>query len=114
MTTLLSPAVLALNWVGDHGWALTLLTLVQIMTATWLSMTGLLMSDLVPRRMVGTAVALMSAFGAATGAGFNLFVGPLIETVGYSTLLVLCSLLHPIAAGILWWSYARKTTGPMA
>ena len=108
LTALLSPVVLALNWVGHHGWALTLLTIVQIMTATWLSMTGLLMSDLVPRRMVGTAVALMSAFGAATGAGFNLFVGPLIETVGYSTLLVICSLLHPIAAGILWWSYVRK------
>lgn len=108
LTAALAPAVLALQWVDHQGLALTLLTIVQIMTATWLSMTGLLISDLVPRRMVGTAVAVMSAFGAATGAIFNLGVGPLIETIGYSTLLVVCSLLHPAAAGILWWSYARK------
>ena len=75
-------------------------------------MTGLLMSDLVPRHVVGTAVALMSALGAATGAIFNLCVGPLIETMGYATLLTLCSLLHPVAAGILWWSYRKKPNAP--
>lgn len=112
LTSALAPAVLILPWVHNHSYALTLLTIVQIMTATWLSMTGLLMSDLVPRHVVGTAVALMSALGAATGAIFNLCVGPLIETMGYATLLTLCSLLHPVAAGILWWSYRKKPTAP--
>ncbi|MDI1249640.1 MAG: MFS transporter [Lacunisphaera sp.] len=110
--SLLSPAILVLRWVDHHGLAITLLTIVQVMTATWLSMTGLLMSDLVPRRMVGTAVAIMSAFGAAMGTVFNLCAGPLIESVGYSTLLVLASLLHPLAAGILWWNYGHSRTGP--
>jgi ACS family hexuronate transporter-like MFS transporter len=110
--SLLSPAILVLRWVDHHGLAITLLTIVQVMTATWLSMTGLLMSDLVPRRMVGTAVAIMSAFGAAMGTAFNLCAGPLIEAVGYSTLLVMASLLHPLAAGILWWHYGCARTSP--
>lgn len=112
LTAALSPAVLILRWVDHPGLAITLLTIVQIMTATWLSMTGLLMSDLVPRRMVGTSVAIMSAFGAAMGTVFNLFAGPVIEAVGYSTLLILASLLHPVAAGILWWNYSRARTAP--
>ncbi|MDI1335746.1 MAG: MFS transporter [Lacunisphaera sp.] len=108
LTAALSPALLALLWVHGHGPALALLTVVQIMTATWLSMTGLLMSDLVPRRMVGTSVSVISAVGAAAGGLVNLAAGPLIEAVGYSTLLVLGCLLHPLAAVILWWHYGRK------
>ena len=108
LSAALSPAVLALLWVHGHGPALALLAVVQIMTATWLSMTGLLMSDLVPRRMVGTSVAVISAVGAAAGGLVNLAAGPLIEAVGYSTLLVLGCLLHPLAAVILWWHYGRK------
>jgi ACS family hexuronate transporter-like MFS transporter len=109
-TSILSPAVLVLPWVGDHTIALALLTVIQVMTATWLSMSGLLISDLVPRRIVGTAVALLSVFGAATGALFNLLAGPLIEAVGYTALLVVGSLLHPLAAGVLWWGYSRQRT----
>lgn len=105
LATLLSPAVLLLPWVRQHGLAISLLTIIQIMTATWLSLTNLLISDLVPRRMVGTAVAIMSAFGAAMAGGFNLVAGPLIEGIGYHTLFVLCSLLHPISAAVLWWNY---------
>jgi MFS transporter, ACS family, hexuronate transporter len=103
--TLLSPAVLLLPWVRPHGLAISLLTIIQIMTATWLSLTNLLVSDLVPRRMVGSAVAILSAFGAAMAGLFNLVAGPLIEAIGYQALFVLCSLLHPIAAAILWWNY---------
>lgn len=114
LSSALAPAVLVLCWVDHHGYVITLLTIVQIMTATWLSMTGLLMSDLVPRRMVGTSVAIMSAFGAAMGTLFNLCAGPLIEAVGYSTLLVLASLLHPLAAGILWWNYGGSRDRPAA
>ena len=108
LTACLSPLVLAVNWVESAGLALALLTGVQIMTATWLNMTGLLMSDLVPRRMVGTAFAVMCALGAASGALFNQIAGPLIELVGYSALLAIGSLLHPVAAGILWWNYRRS------
>jgi len=108
LTAGLSPALLALLWVHGHGPALALLTVVQIMTATWLSMTGLLLSDLVPRRTIGTSVAVVSAVGAAAGGLVNLTAGPLIEAIGYSTLLVLGCLLHPLAAGILWWHYGRR------
>lgn len=108
LTAALAPAVLVLHWVKGHALALALLTVVQIMTATWLSMSGILISDLVPRRMVGTAVAIMSAFGAATGAAFNLVAGPLIQSVGYGTILGIGCLLHPLAAGVLWWCYGRE------
>jgi ACS family hexuronate transporter-like MFS transporter len=114
LAALLSPAVLLLRWVEQPALAITLLTIVQVMTSIWLSMTGLLMSDLVPRRMVGTSVAIMSAFGAAMGTVFNMFAGPLIENVGYASLLGVACLLHPLAAGILWWSYGVSRTEPVS
>ena len=105
----LSPSVLVLPWITDHALAIALLCLAQIMMSVWLGLSNLLMTDLVPRRMVGTAVAIMSAFGAGTGALFNLVAGPLIENLGYTTIFVAGALLHPLAAVLLWWCYDRKS-----
>jgi ACS family hexuronate transporter-like MFS transporter len=109
-TAALSVALPALLWLHSHSAALALLTVVQIMTATWLSMTGLLVSDLVPRQLIGTSISVISAVGAAAGGLVSLAAGPLIESVGYSTLLVVGALLHPTAAVVLWWYYGRNAS----
>jgi ACS family hexuronate transporter-like MFS transporter len=106
----IAPATLLLGHVTHVGVALALLAIIQVMTASWLSLSNLLMSDLVPPRMVGTTVALMSAIGASAGAVFNLAAGSLVEAVGYTTLLTLGALLHPVAAFILWRCYLRAPT----
>jgi ACS family hexuronate transporter-like MFS transporter len=106
-SSLAAPAVLALAHVDSVPLALGLLAVIQVMTASWLSLSGVLMSDLVPVREVGTTVALMSAIGAATGSLFNLVAGSLVDAFGYSALLMAGALLHPVAAFILWRSYLR-------
>lgn len=110
--TAASPAVLALAGVESLWLALALLAVIQVMTATWLSLSGLLLSDLVPARMVGTTVAVMSAIGAGAGAAFNLVAGPLVDALGYGTLLAIGACLHPVAAFILWRSYLRNSGSP--
>lgn len=107
-----SPAVLLLPFVQHHGLAITLLCIVQTMAVTWLSLTGLLMADLIPRERLGIAVAVMSAFGAAMGALVNLLIGPLVEAVGYTPLFIVGALLHPLAACVLWWFYQRGVATP--
>jgi ACS family hexuronate transporter-like MFS transporter len=108
--SVISPATLLLARVDSMWVALALLAIIQVMTASWLSLSNLLMSDLVPARMVGTTVAVMSAIGASAGALFNLAAGPLVESLGYSALLTVGALLHPTAAFILWRCYLRAPT----
>ena len=103
----LAPALIALTWTHSISVSLALLSLVQVMAASWLSFTGLLLSDLVPPRMVGTTVAVMSALGATAGLLLNLVAGPLIEAFGYNHLLAAGALLHPLAALVLWRAYLR-------
>lgn len=104
-STVAAPAVFVLPYVHSLPLALGLLAIIQIMTASWMSLSGLLIGDLMPGRMVGTAVALMSAIGAATGALFNLAAGSFVAALGYPALLTACAILHPVAAAILWLSY---------
>lgn len=96
------PALFGLFFTQDYRVALALLALIQMMTSTWLGLTGLLMSDLVPRRAVATAVGIISAVGATTGAMTNYLAGHLMPVAGYPIMLGICGLLHPLAALLLW------------
>ena len=111
----LAPAVLALTHTTSLPVALLWLSLVQMMATAWISLSNLLMSDLVPPRMVGTTVAVMSALGATTATVFNWSAGPLIAKFGYGNIFLLVALLNPLAAFILWRAYLRApATVPLA
>ncbi|MEI6105971.1 MAG: MFS transporter [Opitutae bacterium] len=105
---ILAPLVFALNYIQQPALAIVLLCLVRVMAVTWLNFTNILMADLVPQKMIGTAVALMSAFGAGTGMLCNAFVGPIVSSVGYGAIFAIGACLHPIAALILWRAYGRR------
>ena len=104
----LAPLVLALHYVRQPAMAIAFLCLVRVMAVTWLNFTNILMADLVPKKMIGTAVALMSAFGAGTSMLCNAFVGPIVSSVGYGLIFAIGACLHPIAAIILWRAYGRR------
>jgi ACS family hexuronate transporter-like MFS transporter len=104
----LAPVLLVLPFASNHILAIVLLCLVRVMMVVWLNFTNLLMADLVPANLIGTAVALMSAFGAATSLLANLFVGPVLDRVGYGVVFTAGACLHPLAAFILWKCYGRR------
>jgi ACS family hexuronate transporter-like MFS transporter len=65
-------------------------------------------ADLVPRSSVATAVGVLSAVGGITSVLFNLIAGWLVGSVGYTPLLLVGALLHPLAAVVIWRTYTRK------
>ena len=112
--TAFAPAVLALPFVHSHGLAIGLLCLARTMMIIWLNFSNLFMADLVPKHLIGTSVALMSAFGAAMGLLANALAGPAIGAFGYVAIFVVGACLHPLAALILWLSYGRPKRGDAA
>ncbi len=105
----LAPAVLALRFTHNHLLAIVLLSVVRIMLVGWLNLSNLFMADLIPHKSIGTSIALMSAFGAATGLLCNAFVGSAIGTIGYGAIFTIGACLHPLAALILWGCYRDRT-----
>ncbi|MEO6004321.1 MAG: MFS transporter [Opitutus sp.] len=113
----LGPLVLALHFVHNTTLAIVLLCVVRVMAVTWLNFTNIFMADLVPRAMIGSAVALMSAVGACTGMLCNAIVGPVVTAAGYGVIFAVGACLHPIAALILWRVYgqsARSVAAPVS
>jgi len=103
----LAPTILALRFVENHALAIALLCIVRIMMVVWLNFSNLFIADLVPKNLIGTAVALMSAFGAAAGLLCNAVVGSVVSSVGYGAVFAVAACLHPLAAFILWRCYGR-------
>jgi ACS family hexuronate transporter-like MFS transporter len=103
-----APSVLVLPFVTNHALAIALLCVARVMMIVWLNFSNLLMADLVPRRTIGTAVALMSAVGAGTSLLSNAFIGPIVDAVGYTAIFVVGACLHPLAAVILWRCYGER------
>lgn len=106
--TVLAPLAWLLPFTPSVGTAIVLLTGLYIMCGTWLTITNVFVADLVPRHAVATGVGVLSAVGGATSAIFNLGAGWLVASFGYTPLLLLGAVLHPLAAVVIWRSYSRK------
>lgn len=103
-----APALLLLPFANHAATVIILLCVVRVMAVVWLNFTNILMADLVPTDQIGTAIALMSAIGAATSLVCNTFVGAAVEAAGYGPLFMIGACLHPLAALILWRYYRRS------
>lgn len=106
--SVLAPVMLALPVVRSHALAIALLCVARVMMLGWLSLSTLFMADLVPQPLIGTSVALMSAFGAAMALLCNTFVGPAITRFGYGPIFYVGAAAYPLAALILWQCYGRR------
>lgn len=111
---LLAPALVILQMTTNVALVLGLLCVVRVMTIVWMNFSILFMADLVPAPMTATAVALMSAFGAAMGLLCNTFVGHVVGAVGYKAIFIVGAFLHPVAALILWRCYGESSRGSTA
>jgi MFS transporter, ACS family, hexuronate transporter len=106
--TVLAPLAWLLPFTPSIALAIALLTGLYIMCGTWLTITNIFVADLVPRSSVATAVGVLSAVGGLTSVLFNLVAGWLVGSFGYTPLLLIGALLHPIAAVVIWRTYTRR------
>jgi len=109
---LLTAGIAPLAWLipqaGSIRVAVLLFAALYVMCYAWTLLTNLFVADIVGRENVATGVAVLSAMGGATSAAFNLTAGWLVTHAGYTPLFVAGSLLHPLAAVVLWRSYYRQ------
>ena len=109
---LLTAGIAPLAWLipqaGSIRVAVLLFAALYVMCYAWTLLTNLFVADIVGRENVATGVAVLSAMGGATSAAFNLTAGWLVTHAGYTPLFIAGSLLHPLAAVVLWRSYYRQ------
>lgn len=109
VVTVLAPLAWLLPFSSSTAMAITLLAALYVLCGVWLTLTNVFVADLVPRSAVATGVGLLSATGGATSALFNAIAGFLVGAFGYTPLLLVGALLHPLAALLIWRSYHRKS-----
>lgn len=112
-TAVLAPLAWLLPFTSSTAMAIVLLAGLYVMCGTWLTLSNVFVADLVPRSAVATGVGVLSATGGATSALFNLGAGFLVASFGYTPLLLVGSLLHPLAALVLWRAYGRREPEPV-
>jgi ACS family hexuronate transporter-like MFS transporter len=109
---LLTAGIAPLAWLipqaGSIRVAVLLFAALYVMCYAWTLLTNLFVADIVGRENVATGVAVLSAMGGATSAAFNLTAGWLVTHAGYTPLFIAGSLLHPLAAIVLWRAYYRR------
>lgn len=104
----IAPLAWAIPSAASLKVAVLLLAALYVMCYAWTLLTNLFIADLVERENVATGVAVLSAMGGATSAVFNLTAGWLVTHAGYTPLFIAGSLLHPLAAVVLWRAYYRR------
>ncbi len=102
---LLAPAAaLAPFLAGTGPVVLGLVTLSLVMTSCWVTMSGVMVSELAPAGTIATTIGILSALSGCASIAFNQAAGFLVDALGYTALFVAGACLHPIAAFILWRS----------
>lgn len=86
-------------------------TSTYILAFTWLYLSNILIADLFPKELVGSAIGLVNCVGTIGAALFNAAAGPLIESFGYAPMFIVCALLHPLAAVVLQFFYRDLLAG---
>jgi MFS transporter, ACS family, hexuronate transporter len=100
-------AMWLLMLVTNRFLAIGLLSVIQITSSTWLAFSVVLMADLVPKKILGSAIGIMSGLGAVCSTLFTLVAGYVVHACGYTYIFAACGILYPIAAIILQCYYKR-------
>ncbi|MDR3439141.1 MFS transporter [Telmatospirillum sp.] len=99
--TVLSVFTFMLPSVTNPIVAVAIMSGINFMCATWLSMATITMGGLAPSVAIATAIGIMSALGGVTSIIFNGFVGTIIDRFGYSVPIYVGGAFHPAAALLL-------------
>ena len=69
-------------------------------------------ADLFPRRIVASAYGLTAMCGFLAGAAFTLYVGRIVDTIGYVPVFTMVGFMHLIGTAVLvlWIRTPRQPT----
>lgn len=102
LLALLAPAAALAPLAANHpAVLLVLLTLSIAMASCWITLSGVLASELAAEGTVATTIGVLSFLSGLASILFNQAAGALIDWLGYTWLFVLGACLHPLAAWIL-------------
>lgn len=106
--TVLSVFTFILPSVSNPYIAVAIMTSINFMCTTWLTMASIMMGGIAHKYVIATAIGLMSALGGVSSIIFNGFVGSIIDSFGYSVPIYFGAALHPIGAIVLACFFFRK------
>lgn len=104
---ILSIAVLLVPLVSSPTVFVMLSAITYFMSFTWLYLSNVLVADLFPKQLVGSAIGLVNCVGTVGAAIVNAGVGAAIVLFGYPPVFLALGLLVPI--GAVWLQIAYRS-----
>ncbi|MBX3737972.1 MAG: MFS transporter [Candidatus Didemnitutus sp.] len=77
---------------------LLLLCFVYTVAQSWFFYSAVLLADIFPSNAVASAMGFMGAVSVTTAMLVNLWIGPIVEKVGYGPIFVVAAVMHPLGA----------------
>jgi len=106
-SALLMPAGIAAALAPNGYWAVAWICLAAGGHNAWVSNAQTLPSDVLPRRVVGTAVGMSQVAGYGGNLAATLVTGYVLDRFSYFPVFVAAGLLHPLATLILLAGFVR-------
>jgi ACS family hexuronate transporter-like MFS transporter len=108
----LVPAASLIPLIGPL-WLVLALGMCAVMAhLAWLINLSALVTDLVPRRSLGTVFGLVAAGSTVGGIVMNQAVGRLVSGHSYDPAFFLMAAVHPLAWGLLWFGGVLRPARP--
>lgn len=96
IAAILMPASLLIT-NAPLGFAIVFFSIAMLGHQFWSTIVQTLATDIFPSYCVGSVAGLMGAVGSFGGLLFNLLVGILVTSFGYSPVFIIAGVLHPLS-----------------
>jgi ACS family hexuronate transporter-like MFS transporter len=103
----LAPLALLVPHLAGLPAAITLLSIIMVVSMGWFAILGPLLIDIFPGSNASSVWAIAGAFGAVGAMVFNYSIGRVTSSLGTEQIFLVLGLLHPLALGILLLSLRK-------
>lgn len=104
----LAPLCMLVTYLPGVAGTLIVFSLVAVMALSWLFTVSVVVAEAFPVQNVASVLGIAGGFGALGAVLFNYFVGQVIGSLGAERIFMLMSVMHPLAALVLWTMVRRE------
>ncbi|GEP96416.1 MFS transporter [Chitinophaga cymbidii] len=104
----LAPLCMLVTYLPGVTGTLIVFSLVAVMALSWLFTVSVVVAEAFPVQNVASVLGIAGGFGALGAVLFNYFVGQVIGSLGAEKIFMLMSVMHPLAALVLWTMVRRE------